>query len=290
MPVAKRIVCNLTILAVAPDGTVASQKNHVLNTTPFQYDANGSLLSDNKYTYQWDAANRLVQINVLNPQPPTMTDTITFTYDGKSRCVGITESHGSTVLTAKTFVWCGEKLCQQRDVTGHTVVNQFFDQGEQISGTNYYFAKDNLGSVREMTDSSGNVQASYDYDSWGRQAVLSQAVTADFGYAGYYVNKTTGLDLTHYRAYDTEKGRWLSRDPIDQFKNHGFGATTSSDSNLYWYANNNPIEFTDPLGLLIPPWSPPSPPPPTPVPQPPMQPCPIQCPCSICSSYVVYTE
>jgi len=176
-----------------------------------------------------------------------MTDNITFTYDGYGRRVGIVESHGSTVLTSKTFVWCYKVLCEERDATGHTVTKQFYDRGEQISGTNYYYTKDHLGSIREMTDSSGTIQASYDYNPWGRQIVLNQAVTTDFGYTGFYVNKTTGLDLTWYRIYDPEKGRWLSRDPLGEYVKFDLSLPTGPD--LYAYAKDNPTRWTDRLGL-----------------------------------------
>ena len=202
----------------------------------------------------------------LNATPPTVPDTFTFTYDGSGRRVGIVESHGSTVLTSKTFVWCGSQLCQQRDSTGHTVTNQFFTYGEQINGTNYYFTRDRLGSVREMTDSSGNIQANYDYDPWGRQTQIAGTLSADFGFTGFYMEKAAGLDLTWYRAYDPEKGGWLSRDPKGE----------SAGINLYAYAGNNPIEFTDPSGLSVPsgPQPPSNPPPPmSPLP-PPAQPLP----------------
>ena len=258
----------LTIQATGANGASSTQKNHVLNTEPFVYDANGNELTDQVYRYSYDAANRLISISSINPTPPTMPDNITFTYDGKGHRVGITEIHGTAVLTAKTFVWCNDILCQERDVTGHTVTKQFFGQGEQISGTNYYYTFDHLGSVRELTDSSGNVQASYDYDSYGRQTVLSQAVTADFGYTGFYMNHSSGLDLTWFRAYDPNKGRWLNRDPLDDLSSNPMaqiilgGPSTSmglprsihfmgqgQDTNLYEMVKNNPLMLTDPLGL-----------------------------------------
>lgn len=248
----------LTILAVAPDGTVASQKNHVLNTTPFQYDANGNLTQDQYKKYQWDAANRLISVTYLNPQPVSVTDNITFQYDGSGRRVAITEKHGNTILNAGAndwrFVWRGENLCEQRNSAGTTVIKRFFGFGEQVvSGSaNYYFSIDHLGSVREMVDGSGAVTARYDYDPWGRQSKPTTIGTldADFGHTGFYQERAAGLDLTLYRAYDPEKGRWLSRDPIDQFKSYKYGASVKSDPDLYKYVKNDPLIFVDPLGLV----------------------------------------
>jgi RHS repeat-associated protein len=146
------------------------------------------------------------------------------------------------VLTANTFVWCeGSKVSQERDLTGHSVEKQFFYQGEQVNGTNYFYAEDKLDNIRELTDTGGVIQASYDYNAFGRQVKLSGTVDSDFGYGGYYVNKTTGLDLTWYRAYDSEKARWLSRDPLNE----------EMGLNLYEYVNNEPLDYIDPDGRQL---------------------------------------
>lgn len=108
-----------------------------------------------------------------------------------------------------------------------------------MNGTNYYYAKDHLGSIREVTNGSGVVQASYDYDVYGRQTQLVGTLQADFGYAGYYNYKTTCQYLTWFRVYDPDKGRWLSRDPLGEF----------TGSNLYDYVWNRPEMGVDPLGL-----------------------------------------
>jgi uncharacterized protein RhaS with RHS repeats len=47
------------------------------------------------------------------------------------------------------------------------------------------------------------------------------------------------LGLTPYRAYDAGLGRWLSRDPLGE----------SDDFNLYSYADNDPVNYLDALGL-----------------------------------------
>jgi RHS repeat-associated protein len=154
--------------------------------------------------------------------------------------VQIIELQNGVAVSTNYFLWCGTELCEQRDLTGGTVIKRFLKGGEQISGSNYYFTKDHLGSVREMTDGSGTIQARYDYDPYGRRTKTFGSLDADFGFSGYFYHSVSGLSLTLFRAYDSNLGRWLSMDPLHE--NAGF--------NLYAYAENDPINNTDPLGLL----------------------------------------
>ena len=62
---------------------------------------------------------------------------------------------------------------------------------------------------------------------------------ADFGFTGHFFHQPTGLSLSLYRAYDSKRGRWLSRDPIGE----------AGGLNLYGYVGNGPTKNIDPLGL-----------------------------------------
>ncbi len=118
------------------------------------------------------------------------------------------------------------------------ILTRFFLGGMQSGGANYYFSYDHLGSVREVTDTSGNVVSRYDYDSYGRLTV-NQGVPPRFGFAGQYYHSASGLNLTEYRAYDPNVGRWESRDPAGEM----------AGPNLYDYVENDPINSTDSDGL-----------------------------------------
>jgi RHS repeat-associated protein len=98
-----------------------------------------------------------------------------------------------------------------------------------------------LGSIREVLDNSGTVAARYDYDPYGRTTKVSGSIDSDFLYTGHYNHVQSGLALAPFRQYSTELGRWLSRDPIGE----------RGGANLYGYALNDPIRFSDPLGLYI---------------------------------------
>jgi RHS repeat-associated protein len=202
------------------------------------YDANGNMTNvvtaTSTNSYQWDAANRLVSI--ISP-----TNQSVFSYNGMGRIFQITEKANGAAYVTNTFIWDGTELCEQRDRAGGTVTKRFFSGGEQISGTNYYFTIDHLGSIREMIDSTGLIKSRYDYDSYGRRATISETVVADIGYAGMYAHRPSGLLLTPYRQYSSDLGRWLSRDLLQE----------SAGLNLYAYVANNPVNAYDPFGLCI---------------------------------------
>jgi len=200
------------------------------------YDAAGNLTNDGaKKSFEWDAANRLTAIKYLNQRSE-------FTYDGLSRRVQIVEKTNSNVTSVKRFVWIGNQIVEERDAQ-NVVTRRYFSEGEERignAGVNlYYYSRDHLGSIREVTNSDGKLQARYDYDPYGQRTKLSGSLDVDFGYTGHYFHALTGLNLALYRAYNPTLGRWLSRDPISE--RGGF--------NLYGYVENNPVDAVDPVGL-----------------------------------------
>jgi RHS repeat-associated protein len=193
----------------------------------FSYDSNGNLMSDGIRSYTWDGADRLVTIFQSG-------NTTTFVYDGLGRRVQ--EKLNGTVT--KQWIWAGTELVEERDGT-NAVTRRFYPQGEEINGVPYYYTRDHLGSVREMTDNAGNIRARYDYDPYGQTTKIAGDLEASFGFAGYYRHPGSGLYLTLFRAYDPNLARWLSRDPIGE----------AGGINLYGYVGNDPINMIDPLGL-----------------------------------------
>jgi RHS repeat-associated protein len=194
------------------------------------YDANGNLTNDGAgKTYTFDAANRIVSI--------TQASGVTgFVYDGLGRRVKET-LNGALI---KQWVWCGDaQPCEERDASNN-VTKRFYGMGEQIAGANYFFTLDHLGSIREMSDSTGAIRARYDYDPYGRVTKLTGDLDADFGFTGFYRHQASGLCLTLNRAYAADLGRWLTRDLMPE----------TDGTNLYQYCLNNPINAVDVLGLF----------------------------------------
>jgi RHS repeat-associated protein len=168
--------------------------------------------------------------------------------NGTYQQIRVTVERSVDPTTVKTFVWCGNQICEERDATGATVTKRYFAEGEQrleSDSANYYYTRDHLGSIREVTTSLGSVLARYDYDAWGRSLVLDGSLTVDFGYTGHYFHQKSGLNLAMYRVYSPTMGRWISRDPIGE----------ADGLNLYRYGRNDPVNERDPTGLAAVPCS-----------------------------------
>jgi RHS repeat-associated protein len=196
------------------------------------YDANGDLTSDGAgNAYAYDAANRLISVTNGN-------NVTGYVYDGYGRRVQET-SNGAV---AKQWVWCPgmARPCEERDGS-NKVTKRFYNQGEQINSTNYYFTKDHQGSIREMTNAGGALVARYDYDPYGRRSLVSGTDLADFGFTGFWYDQATGLDFSRTRPYIADLGRWLNRDLYGE----------DGGLNLYAYVLNNPINLIDPFGLWV---------------------------------------
>jgi RHS repeat-associated protein len=108
-------------------------------------------------------------------------------------------------------------------------------------GVTYYLTYDQVGSLRVVADSSGNVVKSTQYDSFGNILDDSNpSFEVPFGFAGGLHDRDTGLVRFGYRDFDPDIGRWTAKDPI------GF---SGGDTDLYGYVLNDPINFVDPDGL-----------------------------------------
>ncbi len=89
---------------------------------------------------------------------------------------------------------------------------------------------------RSSPAASGQLLERITYDGFGNSAGSTRT---RYGYTGRESDSDTGLIYYRARWYEPQQGRFISEDPI------GFGG----GKNFYAYVENNPISFTDPLGL-----------------------------------------
>ena len=117
--------------------------------------------------------------------------------------------------------------------------------GEASSTERYYPITDHHGSVRLLTDSSGNVVNSYTYTPYGEVTASSSSPTIPYLYTSEQQDET-GLIYLRARYYDPELGRFISRDPFRGTIN------TPLSQNPYQYALDNPVMHSDPSGKFVP--------------------------------------
>ena len=115
---------------------------------------------------------------------------------------------------------------------------------EKVSDEAVFVSMDHLGSSRAGTTELGVLSVRYEFDPWGRGALVEGTNSLRQGFTGHMSYTSGSPLLTYFRAYDPELGRWLSDDPLPG------GALEGDGPNLQWYGRNNPIRFTDPFGLV----------------------------------------
>jgi RHS repeat-associated protein len=205
-----------------PAGTVATT-----------HDAEGNLLTDGRYTYAWDAKNRMTSVTLG-------ADTWSFQYDGQNR--RIAESKNGQAV--RTWVWNKTQIVEERSVADGAKQRRWTGGVELLDSTNQSTGKrllitDHLGSTRTAVDGpTGTTTASYTFTPWGKRSRIAGTEDLSSGYTGHLWHES-GLSLAVYRPYDPEKGRWPSKDPIEEL----------GGQNLYNYVGGNTFSRTDYKGL-----------------------------------------
>jgi RHS repeat-associated protein len=105
-----------------------------------------------------------------------------------------------------------------------------------------YYVHDGLGSVRQLADSTGQIETNYAYDPFG-VPVVEGNVYNPYQYTGEAWDSEVELLYLRARYYQAETGRFITKDPW------AGDVGRPSTLNLYAYAANNPANHADPTGL-----------------------------------------
>ena len=73
----------------------------------------------------------------------------------------------------------------------------------------FFYHADGLGSVTELTDSSGTVAQAYVYDSYGQVQTQFGDIVNPYTYTARELDTETGLYYYRARYYDPAVGRFL---------------------------------------------------------------------------------
>lgn len=113
--------------------------------------------------------------------------------------------------------------------------------GAEKGGASFFYHADGLGSITEITNTSGAVVQAYTYSSFGKiESQLDSNFVQPYTFTSREFDPETGFYYYRVRTYDPSVGRFIHEDPI------GF----AGGINFYTYVQNNPANLVDPDGLL----------------------------------------
>ena len=152
------------------------------------------------------------------------------------------------------YIWDGDNILMEKDDTGQTTAEYTYNpkpHGELISqrhkvGMSWqtrYHEFDAIGSTKALTDETGAVTDTYQYDAWGNQISTTGSSENPFrwvGKLGYYWDAELGTYYIRRRTYQPQNARWLSEDLL--LFHHGI-------LNAYVYVYNSSTRKVDPSGL-----------------------------------------
>jgi RHS repeat-associated protein len=223
------------------------------------------------YTYLNDERLTTVKTPPTNP-----TYTYSLAYDALGRCVKRTLNGVATY-----YIYDGEKpILEYRSIDLSNPAKNVYGKGvDEIlmrydpsfnPARTFYYQQDHEGSVTYLTNSSGNVVESYRYDAFGAPAIYdganpphqlsSSAYSNRFLFTGREYANLFGFYEYRARAYHPTLGRFMSEDPKLFVHRAGLAAASAdwtfaahpdeAEVNLFRYCGNDPIDFTDPMGLM----------------------------------------
>lgn len=209
------------------------------------YDGNFNLIWIGGFSASYDAMNRLYWAQ-------SNEDTAQFVYDGLGRCLKRT-INWETILIA----YDGWKPIVEWDEWGYRKAWNVYGAGpDEIlwryadSSGHLRYHLDRMGNVAFLLDVNGAVVEKYTYDAFGLPTVTDANGENPRPYS-WYGNRfmftgreyfpELGLYDYRHRFYHPILGRFVQSDPI------GFSA---GDANLFGYCGGDPVNWSDPFGLV----------------------------------------
>jgi len=205
------------------------------------YDANGNTTASGGVTNGYDFENHLVQNSAG----------VTIVYDGDGNRVAKTAGGVTTTYFvddqnptgyAQVISWSSSNGNTGKYVFGLERISQVeFVSSSSTTFTNFY-VYDGQGSVRALTDTSGAVTDTYDYDAFGNLLHSSGATPNNYLYTGEEFDPDLHTYYLRARYLNPVTGRFLTIDPylgdlMDPVSLH-----------RYLYAGVDPVNHKDPTG------------------------------------------
>jgi RHS repeat-associated protein len=227
--------------AYAWTGSVAVNRDYASNglnqltqsgTITPNYDAKGNLISAGSATYAYSSENMLLSASGAT--------TASLGYDPGLR---LSQISGGGITTRFQYdgldliaEYDGSDLLLRRYVFGPNVDEPLVQYEGTGTSDRRFLSADERGSIVAVTDSSGALLATNSYDEYG---IPGSGNVGRFQYTAQAWLPELGMYHYKARLYSPTLGRFLQTDPIG----------VEGGINLYAYVGNDPVNWSDPLGL-----------------------------------------
>ena len=243
----------------------------------YQYDNNGNMssrqeigMTGNLINYTYNSENQLIEINTFASN--VLIKISAYKYDALGRRMHkiVTDHATPSKSFERKYIYDGQEILAELDeddftlaVYTHSTLRTDDVLAADIKSTelatstgSYFYLKDALGSVVDVTDDSGSIVQHYAYSAFGKIVKISDGsgndvtssppVKTSYGFTNREHDSETGLMYYRARYYSPEIGRFISEDPrIGSFNK------PQTVVNKYIYALNNPNAYTDPSGEFV---------------------------------------
>lgn len=222
---------------------------HVVGVN-YSYDNAGNLLSYGAAVNTWNYRNRLTDTNNAGT-------TTHYLYDYNDQRVQQDVKIGAGA-TSTTRYW--SKIFETKGST--TTLYVFLPNGELLatvegngSATSTYIAHtDHQGGTNVMSDKNGllaQLATYYPYGTKRNNELRASGFNEKRQFIGQYYDDAIALSYLNARYYDGGRGQFLSQDPLFTGDPNRQRLVNPQELNSYSYAANNPIRWSDPLGLWV---------------------------------------
>jgi RHS repeat-associated protein len=227
-------------------GTI-SNTNHIISGVA--YDDAGNMTYDGSYYYTYDGNNRVIGIGTSSGS----NNVASYAYNSRGMRVSVT-SGGASVEWM--FDLAGNALTQSIPGTLQFYQAEYFvggrDWGTLATGGVNFRYPDWVGNGRVWQDVAGTVTQQAAYAAFGDGLFAPGGGSCCSLQAGMFddawQDSANNTYHTLNREYSPTQGRWLTPDPAGLA---AMDVTNPQTWNRYAYVTNNPVSFTDPLGLFV---------------------------------------
>ena len=230
-----------TLAAIPASGLLNYDAND--RTATDTYDNNGNIISQSGIADTYDFENHLTQHGF-----------ITYVYDGDGNRVakrfgGVTTNYLVDTMNPTGYAQVLDELQSNTVARSYTWGLQLVSESQLADspppaspwGTSWY-GFDGHGSVRYITNSTGAITDTYDYDAFGNLVYSTGSTANNYLFAGEQFDPELGLYYNRARYLDVRSGRFWGMDTYEG----DLGAPLSLHK--YLYTGANPANHRDPSG------------------------------------------